>query len=126
VIVLDASVLIGHLEPADVRHDRATELLLQSAAIPFASSVVSLAEIYVGAERAGRLADAQRAVSLLGVTPLPLPADIGPRLAQLRVATSLKLPDCCVLEAAERHGATLATFDGALAAHARRLGLTVG
>lgn len=123
MIVLDASVLIGHLEPADADHERAVELLMRCADDEFAASVISLAEIYVGAARAQRLADAQRMVALLRVSSLPLPASAGPRLAQIRVVTGLKLPDCCVLDAAERHDATVATFDTALATQAQRLGL---
>lgn len=47
------------------------------------------------------------------------------RLARLRATTGLKLPDCCALDAALGHGASLATFDEALAAAARRLGVDV-
>jgi predicted nucleic acid-binding protein len=47
------------------------------------------------------------------------------RLAELRVTTGLKLPDCCVLDAAISNSAAVATFDRALAAAAVRRGISV-
>ena len=46
-------------------------------------------------------------------------ADEPLRLAELRAVSGLKLPDCCVLDVAIRNHASIATFDGALAAAAR-------
>jgi predicted nucleic acid-binding protein len=46
-------------------------------------------------------------------------------LAELRVRTGLKLPDCCVLDVALQHRAAVATFDDRLARVARDLGLDV-
>lgn len=54
-----------------------------------------------------------------------LPADAPVRLASLRAETNLKLPDCCVVLAAEQTQATLATFDHRLAATAEQRGLAV-
>jgi hypothetical protein len=48
------------------------------------------------------------------LTELPLPPDTAVRLARLRVSTGLKMPDCCVLLAAEDSDATVATFDDLL------------
>lgn len=45
------------------------------------------------------------------------------RLAQLRTDTGLKLPDCCVLLAAQDHDAHLVSFDTNLLKAARKLGL---
>lgn len=45
--------------------------------------------------------------------------------ATLRATTSLRLPDCCVLDTALTSAVPLATFDAALAQAARRLGVTV-
>lgn len=47
------------------------------------------------------------------------------RLAELRISTGLKLPDCCVLDVALRTASSLATFDDALAAEARRRGVAL-
>lgn len=46
------------------------------------------------------------------------------RLAEIRTS-GLKLPDCYVLDVAIHYQATLGTFDDALAAAARRRGLSV-
>lgn len=45
------------------------------------------------------------------------------RLAQLRTDTGLKLPDCCVLLAAQDHDACVASFDTDLLKAAHKLGL---
>jgi len=47
------------------------------------------------------------------------------RLAELRAASGLKLPDCCVLDIAISNHASLATFDDALAVAARRRDIAV-
>jgi hypothetical protein len=46
----------------------------------------------------------------LEVQELRLPADTAVRLAQLRVTTGLKMPDCCVLLAAEEAAASVASY----------------
>ena len=56
---------------------------------------------------------------------LSLPADAPIRLATLRARTGLRLPDCCVLLAAESERAAIATFDEQLASTATGLGLEV-
>jgi len=125
VIILDASVLIGHFEPADSRHADATALLKAHLTDSFASSVVTLAEVYVGASRAGQADRLDQLLAQLAIRSLELPADAAHRLGELRATTGLKLPDCCVLYTAERHSAALATFDDALATCAANIGLTV-
>lgn len=125
MIVLDARVLIAHLDAADAAHDRATALLLGFRDEAIGASPLTLAEVLVGPARAGQL---DRAVSLLrqlDVTPLGLDQDAPTRLALLRAGTALKLPDCSVLmTAAQAHG-SVATFDDRLAAAARQRGLLV-
>lgn len=51
--------------------------------------------------------------------------DASLRLAQLRARTGLRLPDCCVLLAAETSQATVVTLDRRLAAAASSSGLDV-
>lgn len=123
MIVLDASVLIAHLDGRDAHHAAATERLLDAAAEQFAASSITLAEILVAPTRTGRAAEARAALRTLDVRELPVPAGAAPRLAALRVETGLKLPDCCVLLAAEDANATVVTFDDRLAREAARLGL---
>lgn len=60
-----------------------------------------------------------------GVVLIETDGDEPLRLAELRAAERLKLPDCCVLDAALTNDATLVTVDEKLAEAARRLGLSV-
>lgn len=122
MIVLDANVLIAHLDQHDAHHALATERLLDVADQPFGASSITLAEVLVAPARAGRQADAQAVLQTLEVTEIPLAPNSAMRLAMLRAETKLKLPDCCVLLAAEDADATVLTFDDRLAREAVRLG----
>ena len=66
--------------------------------------------------RAGEMDRGAAALAQLAITGLGLDADARARLAALRAGTGLKLPDCCVLLAAEQMQARVATFDDRLAA----------
>jgi predicted nucleic acid-binding protein len=123
VIVLDASVLIAHLDRHDAHHAAATERLLEVAHQPFGASAITLAEVLVAPTRAGTLAVAQAALRTLEVLELPLPPNALERLAALRVDTALRLPDCCVLLAAETSPGSVLTFYDRLAREATRRGL---
>ena len=125
MIVLDASVLIAHLEVTDAHHQRATEVLFATAGEALGASPVTLAEVLVGPARAGQLDRAAAAIEDLQVEAVPLGADAPARLAALRAETGLRLPDCCVLYAAQTANAALATFDDRLAAAATHHNLTV-
>jgi predicted nucleic acid-binding protein len=125
VIILDASVLIGHFEPADAHHTDATALLRAQALESFAASVITLAAVYVGAARAGRSDQLHQLLAQLQIESLDLPAGAARRLGELRATTKLRMPDCCVLYSAEQHSAAIATLDDKLAARAADLGLTV-
>jgi predicted nucleic acid-binding protein len=126
VIVLDASVLIAHFDEAEAFHKDADQLLRSVADESLGASPVTLAEVLVGPARAGRLDRAIAALAQLDVRTVALGADAPLRLAILRVETSLKMPGCCVLLAAEQvGGATVATFDGRLGTAAGGRGFTV-
>lgn len=125
MIVLDASVLIGHLDARDPHHEEAKALLEASDAEPLGASAITLAETLVAPARAKRLDDAKTALERLGVQELDLGEDAPGWLAQLRAETGRKLPDCCVLAAAQQHGGSVASFDGDLRKAARKLGLEV-
>jgi predicted nucleic acid-binding protein len=125
VIVLDASVLIAHLESTDLHHLRATKLLLRFADEQLAASPLTLAEVLVGPARLNQLDRAQLALRDLDIDSVPLGDDGPVRLANLRATTRLRLPDCCVMLAATTSLAAVATFDDKLAEAARSLGLTV-
>ena len=123
MIILDASVLIAHLDQNDLHHALATERLLEVADQRLGASSITLAEVLVAPTRAGRLAAARAALSALGVHELPLPPNASERLAALRIETALKLPDCCVILTAEVAGGAVLTFDDRLAREATRLRL---
>ena len=123
LIVVDASVLIAHLDGTDALHERATALLDGAAGQRLAASPITLAEVLVGPVRAGRAAAAEAALRTLAIEEVPLGAGAPSRLATLRAATNLKLPDCCVLLAAQDARGALRSFDERLSAVAAELGL---
>ena len=123
MIVLDASVLIAHLDPRDALHEAADERLLDASDQPFGASTITLAEALVAPLRAGALATTRAALRSLGVEELLLPAGAAERLAALRADTGLKLPDCCVLLAAEEANGGVLTCDERLARAAADRGL---
>jgi predicted nucleic acid-binding protein len=125
VILLDASVLIGHFEAVDALHAQATTLLTAHLTDSFAASVITLAEVYAGAARSGQAQHLNELLEQLRIEELDLPAGAALRLGELRAATSLKMPDCCVLHTAAHHSAAIATFDDKLAARARDIGIAV-
>lgn len=125
MIVLDASVLTAHFEPVDEHHEKATALLYAHRSGGFAASVITLAEMFVGAARAGLIERAQMLVDRLDVQGVGLPADAGRRLGEIRASSRLRMPDCCVRYAAEQLMAAVATFDVKLADQAELFGLSV-
>lgn len=125
MIVLDACVLIAHLDATDAHHARASALLLDAVDEPLGASPLSLAEVLVGPARAGQLDRATAALHQLQVASVLLGEDAPTRLAVLRAGTNLKLPGCCVLLAAEQTHAVVATFDDRLATEARKRGFVV-
>jgi predicted nucleic acid-binding protein len=123
VIALDASVLIGHLTPHDAHHAAATEILLNAAPGSMLVHPLTLAEVLVGGVRVGRGQAMRDDLEAAGIRVVAPDAGEPLRLAELRVSTGLKLPDCCVLDVALRSDSSLATFDDALAAGARQRGV---
>jgi len=66
--------------------------------------------------RADRVADARDAIAAMGITVMPLTADIAEGAARLRAAhDSLRLPDAIVLATARCNDAQLLTYDQNLA-----------
>lgn len=128
MIVLDASVLIAHFEPADAHHMRASALLREYAEYAFWANAITLAEFLVGPTRLGTVDAARRGIAELEISAHGIESDGWPALAALRVETGCKLPDCCVLYTAIELGsgvAMIATFDDALASAAKKLGVGV-
>lgn len=123
MIVLDASVLIAHFRRSDAHHPAALALLEAAGGEQLGASAVTLAEFLVGPTRNRMLEVALQGLERLGVRELPLGDGAPVALAGLRAQTGLKLPDCCVLHAAQRFDGVVATFDEPLAAAASTLGL---
>lgn len=125
MIALDAGVLIAHLSPADAHHDAATAILLGAAPGALLVHPLTMAEVLVGGVRVGRGAALRDDLAAAGAQVASSDAGEPLRLAELRAGSGLPLPDCCVLDVALRHGASLATFDLAMAEEARRHGIGV-
>lgn len=124
MIALDSSALIAFAAPGDAFHERAVTLMCEAADQPFVSSVITVAEFLVEYARAGSVREAREMLAEVGVMELGLPVDAAERLAKLRAETGVKLPDCCVLLAAEDAGATqIITFDDRLERAAAERGL---
>lgn len=119
-VILDASVLIAAMNPADAHHRKAVALL-RSGAISgnLIAHPMTIAESAVGAAEHGRLEEIQSAYARLGVAIANADSGQPWRLAQLRASTRLPLPDCCVLDTAIEFEGHLATFDSRLATAAQ-------
>lgn len=125
MITLDASVFIALDNPADAHHARAAEFFKHNVDELLYVSELTHAEVLVHPAQQGAEEQAFMKIANLGVTVLGLPPDGGVWLAQLRARTGLKLPDCCVILAAQTSDSRIATFDTALAREAERLGIAV-
>lgn len=118
---LDASLVIAHFEEHDKHHDAAAEFFANDAG-PRWIATVTLAEVlvpHIPAGTAGLLA----ALDRLDVQEWPFGEGAALQLAELRALTRLKMPDCCVLLAAQQAGDAVATFDRRLRQAAGQLGI---
>ncbi len=120
--VLDASILLAHLDDTDP-HTEAAETILAEAD-ELVASTITLAEVLVGAARVGRLDEQLDALSALKITEVPVERGAAAQLARLRAETGLRMPDCCVLHAAVTARAyALATRDDRLSRAAAERGI---
>lgn len=122
--VVDASVLIAHLDSNDAHNQRAAQILERVVPGGIGASPLTLAEVLVVPARAGQLDRVMSALTALKVELIPLPPDAPERLALLRASTNLKLPDCCVLLAATTSRSDIASIDERLVTEAMQLGLS--
>ena len=123
MITLDASVLIAFLRRTDAHHEHAKAIMGMSSQ-RFAHTM-TIAEVLAGPAAAGRLDEARGRLRQMDVTEAERVADEAAGLATIRAETRLRLPDCCVVLAAESSASALATFDARLASAARERGLAV-
>jgi len=125
MIVLDASLLIAYLDGSDSHHDSAEALLVDAVNDDLGVNPLTLAEVLVAPTRTGRMDAVLDVLRDLDVESLPFTVDSAVRLAELRVRTDLRMPDCCVLLAAQDAAASVASFDARLAQAAESLNLRV-
>jgi predicted nucleic acid-binding protein len=101
LIVLDASVLVALLDPADARHAAATAALRRYAGDDLRVPASAYAECLTGPASAGRLADAKRAIRSLVVEVVPLTEYVAEEAAELRAGhPGLRLADALVVATA--------------------------
>ena len=124
MIVLDANVMIAVLDPQDSHFGAARRFFVAHASERLAAHRLTMAEALVLAAHGGSELAAAVAISALGVARFDEPDD-PLELARLRASSGLRMPDCCVLYAAIRERAKLATFDVRLAKAAAGLGVPV-
>jgi predicted nucleic acid-binding protein len=102
LIVLDASVVIAHLDASDALHAQATAALDAHAADDLRLPATAYAEVLVRPVRDGRLAQARDDVSALGLVVVPVDEQLAERAARVRAAaTNLRLPDAVVVACGE-------------------------
>lgn len=102
LIILDASVVIAHLNPADALHARAVSAFTAVASEVLLLPASALAETLVAPARRGRLADARAAIDAMMIRIAPLTDAVAERAAGLRAAhRALRLPDALVIATGE-------------------------
>ena len=113
LIVLDASVVIAHLDSSDSLHGAATAALLEHAEDDLRLPASAYAEALIDPTARGRLAEARERIAAMELLVVPLDEAIAERAASLRVRhRALRLPDALVLATAEELGAdTVLTGD---------------
>jgi predicted nucleic acid-binding protein len=106
LIVLDASVVIAHLDPADAHHEAATAALRERAEDDLVLPASAYAEALVDPARKGRLDTAREHIEALLLRIAPLDRDMAERAALLRAGdAALRLPDALVLAGGDVLGA---------------------
>ena len=125
VVVLDASALIALASSKDPHHKWALEMFRDTASFDLQITALSQAEAMVHPARNGKLDKFQKLVSALGVEVTPIEGEDAAKLTSLRVSTSLKMPDVCVLNQAIKVRGSIATTDKELAKAAKSKGVGV-
>ncbi len=116
-LILDASVLIGLLDTADVHHGSAVDdvEVADQAGTSLLTSASAYSEALVSFARAGRVTDARMAIAAMGISVEPLTAAIAELAAVSRSNHErLRLPDAIVLATAQHLSAPLLTYDDQL------------
>ena len=98
LIVLDASVVIAHVEVRDAHHASARKALLEHAGDDLRVPASAYSEALVAPAASGRLGEAVAAVRELGLHVEPIAETVAERAAELRAThRALRLPEALVL-----------------------------
>jgi predicted nucleic acid-binding protein len=123
-VTLDASVLIALTSRIDPHHDQAVALVRSSfLRRELLVHPITMAEAAVRPTARGIVESVRGTWRLLGVSLADTDDEQVWRLATLRHKTGLGMPDCCVVDTAQRTSSPLATFDRRLAREAGVLGV---
>jgi predicted nucleic acid-binding protein len=123
LIVLDASVVIALLDPADALHHAATNALIAHAGDDLKVPASAYSECLVGHAKRGHLRAAKSAISSLLMEVVPITDRVAEDAAELRARhPKLRLPDALVVATGSALNADcVLTGDAAW----RRLGKTI-
>jgi predicted nucleic acid-binding protein len=106
LIVLDASILIAHLDPSDHLHTAAVPALKARAADDLVLPASAYAEVLVDPARKRRLGSVRSQIQALLISVEPIGEAIAERAAYLRARhRALRLPDALVIAVGEELGA---------------------
>jgi predicted nucleic acid-binding protein len=122
--VLDSSVLIALLDPADRHHEAARAALEAHADDDLRLPAHALAEALAHPARAGKEREARRLIEGLELAVEPIDEQVAIAAARLRArhGGALRLPDALVLACAEvRKATTVLTADARWPAWSRRV-----
>jgi predicted nucleic acid-binding protein len=98
LIVLDASVVIAHLDASDALHAAAVAALREHVEDDLHLPASAYAEALVAPARTRRLEEGRRTIAALGVRLVPIGPEVAERAAAVRAAEpTLRLPDALVL-----------------------------
>ena len=126
-VVIDASALIAYFRTDDGHHVAAAQSIGAATGAHRQRLIhpLTLAESLVGAARVGEQVAHAKRIREVGIATTDFDDDAPIRLAQIRTITRLRMPDCCVLDAARQHAAAVLSFDDSLRAAAAGLGIAV-
>jgi predicted nucleic acid-binding protein len=122
-LILDASVLIGLLDRADVHHTRAVDDVERAdrAGHRLLAPASAYAEALVAFAREARTAEARDAIAAMGIEVAPLTPAMAERAATIRARNPrLRLPDALVVACASELGGDVLAYDDRLVSAARR------
>ena len=124
LIVLDTSVVLGGLDPADAHHPAAAAALRRHERDELVLPASAYAEVLVHPIRAGAHAveRVELALTTMAIRVEPLSREIAGRAARIRAAHRIGLPDALVLATGDHLGAdVILTADASWGRVSRRV-----